>query len=457
MNITYGSGCSGVESASLAWEPLGWKAQWFAEIEPFPSAVLAHHWPHVKNHGDMTSLFKLVLQGVITAPDVLVAGTPCQSFSVAGLREGLDDERGQLTISYIRLADAVDYVRGREGKPQTIITWENVPGVLSDKGNAFGYFIAGLAGAESELEPGPRPEQGRSSKHWRWSKTTHSHSPKWSNAGCVVGPKRTVAWRLIDAQYFGVAQRRRRVFLVASARAGFNPAEVLFESEGLRRDTPPSRQKGEGVTHDIAGCLRASGVGTRTTGEQSGQDPVIAMPSPQRTQQLGSGKDVVVTLMACHGSKLWLGNQEAFSGDYHIVHGTQDPVVSRNLAHILGCNNGQENAVAFAENSRGEIRLQNDNGQIAGTLSTGDGKPGQGYPAIVNYNRVRRLMPVEAERLQNMPDNHTRIPWRNKTELDCPDGPRYKAIGNSKAVPCVQFIGIRIEQELQKLNMMEAA
>ncbi len=144
--MIFGSVCSGIEAASVAWHPLGWKAAWLAEIEPFPSAVLAHHYPDTPNLGDMTKISARVLTGDVVAPDVLVGGTPCQAFSVAGLREGLNDGRGQLTIKYMELANAIDFIRQRRGEEPAVIVWENVPGVLSDKTNAFGCFLAGLAG-----------------------------------------------------------------------------------------------------------------------------------------------------------------------------------------------------------------------------------------------------------------------------------------------------------------------
>ena len=216
--MIFGSVCSGIEAASVAFSPLGWRAAWLSEIEPFPSAVLANHYPEVPNLGDMTRLPAAVLTGEADAPDVLCGGTPCQAFSVAGMREGLNDPRGQLTIKFVELADAIDHVRTRAGKPECITLWENVPGVLSDRGNAFGCFLGALAGEDCELQP---------------------PGGKWKDAGCVYGPKRTIAWRVLDAQYFGLAQRRRRVFVVASARDGFDPTEVLFEREGTRRDSPP--------------------------------------------------------------------------------------------------------------------------------------------------------------------------------------------------------------------------
>lgn len=195
--MRFGSVCSGIEAASVAWEPLGWKAAWFSEIEPFPSAVLAHHFPDVPNHGDMTALPERILSGEVEAPDLLCGGTPCQAFSVAGLRKSLDDDRGNLSLIFTEVADAIDSVRTISGKQPAIIFWENVPGVLNTKDNAFGCFLGQLVGADSPLTP---------------------DSGRWPCAGYVVGPKRKAAWRVLDAQYFGVPQRRRRVFVVASAR-----------------------------------------------------------------------------------------------------------------------------------------------------------------------------------------------------------------------------------------------
>src|SRR5690606_12480373 len=258
---TYGSVCSGIEAASVAWHPLGWQAAWFAEIEPFPCAVLAHHYPTVPNLGDMTTIARRVMTGEVESPDVLAGGTPCQAFSVAGLRESLADERGNLTLKFVELADAIDFVRVQDGRPPAIVFWENVPGVLSTKDNAFGCFLAGLAGEDEPLRaPGG----------------------KWANAGAVYGPRRAIAWRTLDAQYFALAQRRRRVFVVASARDGFDPATVLFEWDGVRRDSAPSREAREGsagraarsvalrgregggtaeLGDELQNCLRASGGG----------------------------------------------------------------------------------------------------------------------------------------------------------------------------------------------------
>lgn len=349
MPISYGSVCSGIEAATTAWHPLGWSPRWFAEIEPFPSAVLAHHWPDVPNLGDFTAIRDKIAEGAVEAPDVLVGGTPCQAFSIAGLRQSLDDKRGQLTIEFVRLADAIDSARYFRGQRPVTVVWENVPGVLNTPDNAFGCFLAGLVGEDDPLEP---------------------PGGRWTNVGYVRGPKRAVAWRILDAQYFGVAQRRRRVFLVASA-GGIRPESVLFELEGVRRDSPPSREAGQGASADVAPCLTSGGRGVERTGETRGQDPVVA---------------------------------------------------------------------TFAEVSP---TLKRDYGK-----GYGDGEM-DGGGLVRQAAQVRRLTPTEAERLQGFPDWHTKIPWRGKPAEDCPDGPRYKALGNSMAVPVMRWIGTRIARQLE--------
>jgi site-specific DNA-cytosine methylase len=319
--VRYLSVCSGIEAASVAWEPLGWEPAAFAEVEQFPSAVLAHHWPQVPNLGDMTkfeewnyaneesnkrtkaavelgdtlrdhgaavcghdespeqSLRPLPMPdgeaggrsrssdgpsarhsvpsvqceaadsrgqrlgdaGVgllertridFASIDLLVGGTPCQAFSVAGLRRSLKDERGNLSLTYIHLLDEIDNARADAGRPSAICVWENVPGVLSTKDNAFGCFLGALAGSGCALQP---------------------PGERWANAGYVRGPKRQVCWRVLDAQYFGVAQRRRRVFVVANAGDRISPAEVLFEQPGLRWNPPARTEAGQGVAADAAG------------------------------------------------------------------------------------------------------------------------------------------------------------------------------------------------------------
>ncbi len=373
--MIYGSICSGIEAATVAWEPLGWKAAWFSEIEAFPSAVLAERWPEVVNLGDMTKIAAAVRAGEVQAPDVMVGGTPCQAFSIAGLRNGLSDARGQLTLSYVELANAIDDKRIERGEEEAIFVWENVPGVLTSHDNAFGCFLAGLAGESCELEPS---------------------GGKWTHSGCVYGPQRTTAWIVKDAQYFGVAQRRKRVFVVASARKGFDPGQVLFESEGVRRDTPPSREPQTAVA-----ALTARGVGTCGADDNQSQAGHLLAFGGGNT---GGNIDVAACLTA-------KGQRIDFEVENFAVHGTQDPDTNLELAHTLGRNHGQENAIS-------------------------------------NGVQVRRLMPVECERLQGFPDNHTLISWRGKEATECPDGPRYRAIGNSMAVPVMRWIGERISAAL---------
>ncbi|MET4859440.1 phage N-6-adenine-methyltransferase [Morganella morganii] len=446
MGLTYGSVCSGIEAASVAWEPIGMKPLWFSEIEPFPSAVLASHWPAVDNLGDMTKIAAAIRAGDVSAPDLLVGGTPCQAFSVAGLRGGLSDERGQLTLSYVELADSIDEKRKENGEQPAIIVWENVPGVLSSKDNAFGCFLAGLAGESEELKPA---------------------GEKWTNVGYVFGPKRTIAWRILDAQYFGVAQRRRRVFVVASARTDICPAEILFECDSLHGDIAPGGETGQTVA-----ALTKNGVGATGADDNQAQAGHLIAFGGGNT----SGDIDVATACTAHGVRM------DFDTETFAVHGSQDPDVNHELAHTLGRNHGQENAcIAFSckdfgadatENQSPTLRAGNssnsnqNSGQppaicIQGAVvgrNDNAGPQGKGYQEELAYTQnarteadivqcgmqVRRLTPVECERLQGFSDNHTQISWRGKDATDCPDGPRYRAIGNSMAVPVMRWIGERI-------------
>jgi DNA (cytosine-5)-methyltransferase 1 len=344
MNISpppfrYASICSGIEAVSVAWEPLGFEPAWFAEIDRFACALLTHHYPHVPNHGDMTLLAARMLAGELEAPDILVGGTPCQAFSFAGLRRGLADPRGVLTLSYVELANAIDHIRIQQQRAPAVLVWENVPGMLADRGNAFGCLLGALVGERRALSP-PREH--------------------WSDAGLVLGPRRSIAWRILDAQYFGLAQRRRRVFLVASARTGFDPAEVLFEREGLRRDSAPHRTPG------------------------------TAIAAPLTTRHAGAGP-------AC---------RQPVNPPLCMAHGQGAAEIIVDGAPTLTCNH--------------EV------------------------PIVLHASALRRLMPTECEALQGFARNYTLIPWRNKPADRCPDSPRYKALGNSMAVPCMAWIGRRL-------------
>jgi DNA (cytosine-5)-methyltransferase 1 len=466
---------SGIEAASVAWNALpGAKCVGVAEIDAFPAAVLAHHYPDVPNLGDVMADDFFHRSGSLL-PDIVVGGAPCQAFSNAGNRESLDDPRGRLTLRYTEIIDNLDDYRSLYGLPPVVIMFENVPGILNTPDNAFGEFLGKLAGEDGPLQPAGK---------------------KWSNAGCVFGPKRKIAWRIFDAQYAGVPQRRRRVFLVASAREGFNPAEVLFEFDGVRRDSPPSRQAGQSFTHDVAPCLTSSGRGVERTGDTRGQDPVVATKQwpadvtctlnasfgekqGLEDQHINGGASLFVPVYSSSGAGHWkegVGPLRAREQDthemLHVVHGTQDPCVSEHTAFALGRNNGGENVIAFSGKDSGcdaTLELaptmramnslkgnQNSGGSVAIAygLTTEQTPTGGGQPqACMDTDmKVRRLMPIECERLQGFPDGWTQIPYRGKPADQCPDGARYKALGNSMAVPCMRFIGQRLWKQLTTLS-----
>ena len=360
--MRYGSVCSGVEAASLAWEPLGWETQWFAEIEKFPAAVLNHHWPQVENLGDITDDHFIQRAGAIGAIDLVVAGTPGQSFSVAGLRGGLGDDRGNLALRFCQIVDQLT---------PTWVVWENVPGVLSSNGGRdFGAILGALV-------------------------------------ECGYG----FAYRILDAQFFGVAQRRRRVFVVGYLGDWRPPAAVLFERYSLLGHTEESAEKRQEAAGDVGGGVEENG------------------PTHALTQRYGSGEDgtgrgvpLVPTLAAP------LGSHQTGSGQrYDLDHETYVPEVS---------------GAVSAKWAKGTGGPAGDEAYNLVTVASGTNQ----VPTVHNNMQVRRLTPIECERLQGMPDNHTRIPWRNKPAEDCPDGPRYKAIGNSMAVPVMRWIGQRIDQ-----------
>ena len=447
MNVL--SVCSGIGAPECAWSPLGWRFVAHAEIEPFPSAVLAHHYPGVPNRGDMTKFAEWPDADV----DVLVGGTPCQSFSVAGLRKGLADPRGNLALTFLAIADRF--------RPDWVV-WENVPGVLSSGGGRdFGAFLGGL---------------GQLGYGW--------------------------AYRVLDAQYWGLAQRRKRVFVVASARGWASAAAVLFERESLSGHPSPSREAREGVAADAIGSLTASGRGVERVGEICGQDPVIAMCLNAKG---GGGRIdgesetfVATTLRARDGSK----GVDSDCTDTLVAHtlraegfdasedgsGRGTPLVPVSYRTSGNCGAWKTGAttdalttatdpnhhvVAFSckdhgadagdmaptlramghsgshANAGGQVAvaigadLYNHRlkGEIAATATTAGGGTNSG-PSVVNCHGVRRLLPVECERLQGFPDGWTDIPFRGKPAAD---GNRYRALGNSMAVPVVSWIGQRIQ------------
>lgn len=311
---TVGSVCSGIEAASVAWEPLGMRFEWFSEIAAFPSLVLKEKYPSIRNLGDMMDIPSKLACSEIEAPDLICGGTPCQAFSLAGWKNGLKDDRGNLTLKFVDIANANDDARKRCGLDASVIFWENVEGVLTDKTNAFGCLVSSLAGLSDVID-----------------------QKRWPGAGIVRGPKRNVAWRVLDAKFFGVPQQRRRLYLLAGGKT-FYPENILFEQH----------------THDFASYPQSE-----LTFEKDGH-------------QFEVFREYTDCLYSAYGTK-WNGNAAANNGSLFVV---QDA-------------------------------------------------------------RIRRLSPLECERLMGFPDNYTDLPSAKKTN-------RYQGVGNSWAVPVVKWIGMRL-------------
>ena len=412
MSLTYGSVASGVEAATLAWEPLGMKPAWFSEIDAFPSAVLAHHYPSVPNLGDVLTLdkHKEYNESII---NVLVGGTPCQSFSIAGLRKGMDDPRGNLSLAYLGVADR---------KRPNWLVWENVPGVLSSSGGRdFGAFLAGL---------------GNIGYGW--------------------------AYRVLNAQYFGTPQRRRRVFVVGCLGDWRGAAAVLFERHSLSGNPPPGREAGKGAASGAEGSPdRSSDHADRQTTSYRTSPNCGAWETGQRVDALTTGTDPTSHIIA--QSK---GYRMAAFGEY-VDDNTASTMKARdykdatdlvmyNVNHsdgrversdtsqtlIARMGTGGNQVPLVLNDTRPIMKGENGKGwndqNVAFTLNTVD------HPGVLYKKRLRKLLPLECERLQGMPDNYTLVPYRGKPASACPDSPRYKAIGNSMAVPVMQWIGQRI-------------
>lgn len=564
--MRYLSVCSGIEVAALAWVPLGWTPVLVSEVEAFPREVLRLRHGALDARrtrpvggpalwGDFTALRMRHLRRLGIDPagiDVLVGGTPCQGFSVAGLRGSLSDPRGGLSLAFLRLAHAIQSVRARARRPGLAVLWENVPGVLNTPDNALGCFLSALVGADDALRS--PLQRGR-----------------WPSAGMVSGPRGRAAWRVLDAQHFGLAQRRERVFLVAGLGDGPDPAEVLFEPQGLRGHPAPRGEAAEDIAGTLAGGARSGGgystddvpltVGVLdTAGDRGGtlQDavggrpvsgalscgdrgispdqaaagmivPAYAAPvadtlrghtrpgsnevgtivaHPLRAQHNASHRPdsdtyvpvLATALRARSGAKgpdsdatdcllpvAFGGGQNcnqtelataltAHPGGSRLDLETETFVIAPPIAFdckaggetgfsigdLAGALRGEGHggghaAVAYSIRSdasregsaktpsvdaEGRVRLR-DPGlgigvEIAPTLDAGTPH------GVSHTSGVRRLMPVECERLQGVPDHFTRIPWRGQPAELCPDGPRYRALGNAYPRPILAWLGARI-------------
>jgi DNA (cytosine-5)-methyltransferase 1 len=407
--MKFGSLFSGIEAASAAWLPLGWCCAWVAEIDPFACAVLRHHYPDVPNLGDVNRIDPDAVEPV----DLIVFGSPCQSFSVAGKRLGLDDPRGNMALVGLRVVGRI--------RPRWVV-WENVPGVLSsDEGRDFGAFL-GLLG---ELGYG-------------------------------------FAYRVLDAQHAGVPQRRRRVFVVGYLGDWRPAAAVLFEPESLRGDTPPRREAGQNATAKSL-CSTDGGI------DREDRHTLIAFSAKDHGADHG---DTAPTLRAgghdrSHanaGVMPAIAFQSNAGRDFTADEDRSPPMRAAGaggtggiaIAHSLrpdgfdasedGTGRGTPLVVVPIQNA---TRGQDQNGLGVGgeAMFTLDGAS---QHAVGSAMSVRRLLPVETERLQGFPDGWTDVPYRGKPASD---GPRYRAIGNSMAVPCIKWLGTRI----QSVNEMSKA
>jgi len=371
--------CSGIESASVAWEPLGYECIGVSEIEPFRSAVLQYHYPEVKNYGDFTKIEKKDIGG--QSPDVLVGGTPCATFSVAGLREGIKSDRGNLALEFIRLIKRLN---------PTWVLWENVPGVLSsNEGKDLASFLGGLA----ELGYG-------------------------------------FAYRVLDTQYIrtqrfprAIPQMRRRIFVVGHSRNWRNPAKVLFNGEALSWDTPPRREKREEDTRTITHRL--------TRSDQYTQDDIAGTIA---ARDYKSATDLVA-IASGHSKSNGSGLNQ---------NGAMYTITANDHHSVLVRNPNNSPCVVFEPRSPdgGAPRVKKE--EVSPTLTAMTG--GNRQPCVARNTIVRRLTPLECERLQGLPDNYTQIPYRGKPKEEAPVSKRYEACGRAMSINVMEWLGTRIKQ-----------
>lgn len=453
---------SGIEAATQAWKPLGWECVAVSEIEPFPCAVLEHHYPNVPNLGDVTKITEQQIKD-LGQIDLIVFGSPCQNLSVAGNRKGFEGEQSSLFYAAMEI---IKYAK-RHCKTRFAL-WENVPGAFSsNKGADFTEVVKHMAGL-SELDT---PKNG------------------WGKEGAAVGDNGLLEWSVLDAQWFGLAQRRKRVFAIVDFGDWQSRPPILLERESLRGDFAPSREAREGVTADATRSFNESGFAGYSKDS-------VAGTLRQAGGACGHGSEcLTVRVFDKQGIGQYADNNVASTcaardykdaTDLVVCHGTQDPITNNEIAHALGCNSGQENVIAIAGNiigrapKNGGNQFGVDDSGACYTLTTNDrhavafaeprrargcdviannepwptlpahaGTGGGNVPMIAfaanPTSVVRRLTPIECERLQGFPDNFTKIPYRNKSADDCPNGPRYKALGNSMAVNVMAWIGKRVQ------------
>lgn len=393
--MRYMTFCSGIEAPTVAWAAFGWHPMAFSEVDPFPCAVLAHHYPDVPNLGDMTKIDGNQYHGTV---DLAVSGTPCQDFSVAGKRAGMAGERGRLALHYLRLVDDVS--------PRWIV-WENVPGVLSSNGGRdFALFVGMLA----KLGYG------------------------WS-------------YRVLDAQYFGVPQRRRRVFLVGHLGDWRPAAAVLFEPHCLRGNSAPRRKTRTDITQALTGSLGAGGPDDNRAQGNFYVPQIVgqAMSSKWSKGTSRPARDEHHNLInAPLTTRPWANNEAQESRLIVPKYGDKAAALTCEGADASPCADRGPTVIAFTERSRAQGRnLEYQEEQAYCLTDIGSGGNAHSRRIFDGATRVRRLTPRECERLQGFPDDYTAIVYRGKPAADAP---RYRALGNSMAVPVVRWIGERIAQ-----------
>ena len=456
--MKYLSVCSGIEAATVAWHSLGWEPVAFSEIDKFPSAVLEARYPDIPNLGDMTE-YETWSDDLLVEVDVLVGGTPCQAFSIAGRKQSLSDDRGNLSLVFCELYHHINDLRERHGRPAAIVVWENVPGVLNTKDNAFGCFLAGILGCDEAIET----EEG-----------------KWNKAGVLCTKTQRVCYRILDAQYFGVAQRRRRVFLVAVPEEIIRdvgedacPSQILSLRESMCGN-PPSR---------LTEREDAAGTATDSTQKENGElqvsnDPAHAICSNEQRTYTNEGN--MFKLRNCALAPTYAvrtantnANGHGIADDVtHTIDGAQGQAVAFRKSRRVRSNEDYEtwvsDGLANTINTfdRGDVRTtaaitegftysgaSNQPAWMTGERTdcipaTGHSAGShQGVGVVDGELEVRRLTVNECELLQGFPAGYTDIEYRGKPAAD---NPRYKAIGNSMAVPNMHWIGYRLDKAIQQ-------
>ncbi len=424
-NMRYLSLFSGIEAATVAWKPLGWECVGLAEILDFQSSILQKHFPTIKNYGDVTKITEedVISMGQI---DVVIFGSPCQDMSVAGKRLGLETEKEDMNHSSILFFEGMRIFRlAQKHCGARFLVWENVPGALSsNKGKDFGKIINTMVGCEF-----------------------NSEELVWRNEGICCGRDSLLEWSVLDAQWFGVAQRRRRLFIVLDTGDWRNRGTILLESESLRGNSPPSRYKTEENSSSTSQCI---GMSIETFDMQAiGMYGNGEVASTLKARDYKDVTDLIVETTAISGTIIGRSPKNGGQGlgfNEHVMYtltGTDHHAILYDETKVK----------CFQQNVRNEVRYINGDGQITGALMANSGAKQTNYIHIESSesnntilsspeSRIRKLTPIECERLQGFPDDWTKV------NDSTPFGKRINALGRSMAVPVIRWIGEQIEKKI---------